>query len=277
MYGAVAGVRNLLDAQDVKVFYFNNRTDANAYFSSNPDYGSAFTTSTARCANTYATKTMFAHRIAIAIYANCSYASSNPINPDYPKVTSHEKGHAFALALGKSQGRLAGPDRSSGYATRSSPSSLAEYDRTTLNTIAATCTIFSTYIPSALERDLGAPNDAVCASSTGPVIGQYVGKTNRQIADIRAPYFVNPPSSELYADLWAEQFSIFDSSVGGGTNVLLVTDEIVKQNRMRCTIFVVQSFYNTLLPVGPNNPNAGFRNFPVAWGCPAVTEAQQWQ
>lgn len=266
IYGAKVNVRDFLQQQGVTVYYFANRTANNLFFSGHPGYGSGYETTTARCANTYRKPN---GPITISIFQSCTFASGQVVNQDLKKVTSHEKGHAFALALAKSQGNLSGPDRSPGV------ESLGDYDRNNIGNITTICGIFGQHLPSAYEIDLGASTGQVC-SNTNTVIAPYTGLTAKQIHDLRAPYFVNPSAGDKYAELWAEQFSILDNGVGGQQNLFDMTDTTIGNNRFRCSMRTVTSFWHTLNPVGPNNPHISFRSFPVQDGCPSVSEQDQW-
>jgi hypothetical protein len=180
---------------------------------------SGYTTSTARCGNTY-TYRKTGGTIAIAINRDCLLAGGLTIlpNPDFRKVTAHEKGHAFALALGKSHGQLAGPDRSSGY------KALGTHDRNNIGSTGTICAIFGQFFPSTFESDLQAGAGQVCSSTT-QVTPSYSGLTAKQIHDIRAPYFVNPAAADQYAELWAEQVSMKVESSKFTTRIVIGSRE----------------------------------------------------
>lgn len=273
--GLSATAKNRLSSQNVNVYYFQNRSAANAFFAANPDYTNApmnvFQSNSARCGQTghFVWQDLLGqnhHRIAIAIYEDCSFDAGPTTNPDRTKVMQHESGHAFAYAIAALNDKQSGPDISDGYIE------VGDHDIDEIDTTGTVCQIFGSTMPSEFEINLGTPNDKVCVANT--VESAYVGLDQGEIAEIRAPYFVGQSVTE-YADLWAEQFSILAGGVGGNQGKFAVTDNILKSNRMLCSYWVVRSFYNTGEPVGPNNPSSTYQSFPTAYGCPNISEADQ--
>ena len=263
-------VGTLLQNKDAFVYFFQNRAAADLYFLTN-NFDVAHQDSSGRCGNT----AYGGGKLITAIYKNCTF--KDPItqqeflypNPDFRKVAAHEKGHAFAIALALDFGNPIGPDKSYGFKT------LGNNDKVHLNSISGTkCTLFGTAFPSDFERELGAPNDQVCTNST-TVATDYIPLSNSQIANIRAPYFLDPatPGFEAYEELWAQQFSILDAGVGGPHGDFDMIDKFLGDD-MRCTFHNVTSFYHTNKPVGTSNNHPSFKKFPTQWNCPSVTEAQ---
>ncbi|MBZ0297884.1 MAG: hypothetical protein K8L99_35345 [Anaerolineae bacterium] len=265
--GLRSNVKTALVNADVNVYYFANRTQANDFFAANPAYSNGgwgvFKSNNARCGQTghYSWTNplppfQLNHKIAIAIYDDCTFASGQVDNDFLQKVAYHEAGHAFAYALAVQFDKTNGPDVSPGYRA------VTLYDKSEMASI-ATCTLFSSYTPSDYEIDLGASTAPVCTG--GFVNPGYDTMDNDDIADEKAPYFVNQSGNLRYGELWAEQFSILAGGVGGPGDFFDLTDNIIKQNRMDCSMFVVRAYWFTNQPPGPNNPLVGYRTWPS--GC----------
>lgn len=279
---AVAGlptqVKNLLQQKNVTYFYFKNRTEANAYFNATAPYSGqpdgVFASSTARCGQTgfvFSSQT-----IAVAIYETCSYAGgagippSTPPNPNRPRVTTHESGHAFDYSLALRANSSTPRSRKPGYRTLMDDPANGDFH---LMDLMNKCTLFDSINPMGLERDLGLPGmvqSSVCSGITpNPPFGSL---SNQVIARGQMPYFFNPPTSPTntrYSELWAEQFEILASGVSG-SNFLPLTDRVINLGTT-CSFFNVKAYWNTLEPPGPSNPNVGYQTWPM--GCPTPAES----
>jgi hypothetical protein len=134
------------------------------------------------------------------------------------------------------------------------------------------CQMFSVNTPSGLEAALGANPPGfvgqVCTNGTASGLKpEYVGLTPTEIADKKLPYFVNPlVSSNLWQELWAEEFSFLNGGQGIGAQILRFTDTALTAGlspspAFNCTRYVVDIWLGTGNPPTPTQL--------TQQGCPA--------
>jgi len=259
--GLPSNVRNFIESKGTTYYYFKNRSEMNSFMTGK--YGGSSTHvdhAAATCGYTGYSFAPFTQTITVTIFDECIMGGITVSNPDLRKVVHHESGHAFdyALAANKLSNRDKTPSASSGYAQ------LVLDDKDDLYGFAM-CTLFQG-APSAYELQLGATPGAVC---TGGLVNP--GYTDQvDTAEEKAPYFV-APTINPYQDLFVEQFSILAGGVGGQNGDFTLTDNIIKDGRFDCTFYVVQSYWHSLNPPGPSNPNPNWDG-PLPNQCTAVSE-----
>ncbi|MBZ0184786.1 MAG: hypothetical protein K8F91_00945 [Candidatus Obscuribacterales bacterium] len=262
-------VRDLIESKGSTFYYFKNRADHNAFMSGKYSGQVQFQNQTAICGHTGYQAVPFGQNIAASIFDKCIMQGSTVDNPDLYKVTKHEAGHAFDFALAANKNpftedRTKGPSLSVGYRN------FRDHDLTVNLPTIPMCTLFQG-TPSAYEIALTATPGTVCNGST--LNSGYGPNDQVSTALAKAPYFVKQTGNSRYGELFAEQITIVGGTVGGITNPkqFVLTDNIIKDNRMKCTFFVARAYWHTLNPPGPNNPNNGYKNLPS--GCPATSES----
>ncbi len=270
-------VKNKLKAANVKYFFFNNRAEANDYFSQTSPYNSGdmtlytpFVSTVSRCAQTgfgsYAPPLQPSVKIiVVAIYDNCQY-DSIPLqvqNPSLRRTAFHETGHAFDFSLASTGSNV--PSSRAGFTTLFNsdknlltPSNWASYS--TGSKYNYICNLFSYSIPSALEKDLGANNNGgpggqVCQTNNTPYT-YYQTKTPTQIAPEKLPYFTSSNQ-----EIWAESFVVLIDGNTSPASFLPITDRVIGQNQspirsFNCVRGVVNAYVNTLTapPVSSTTP-----------------------
>ncbi|MBZ0187722.1 MAG: hypothetical protein K8F91_15865 [Candidatus Obscuribacterales bacterium] len=275
---------NILDNQNVFVFHFRDRNEANAYFQNTSPWSShsGFVTTTARCGNTaYFFLPNGTYGIAIATYDRCTIGGvvQSPQSSTQLAATAlHEAGHGydFAIAAGQSSGPgTNAPSLSSGYVNLAKATSTGDLDKLTPPTWATmtqaqknsyVCNIFSNLTPSSLEVDLGASAGAVCESGGSglQIKTAYQGMTPTAIVKQKGPYFFNPaaasPPVPEFSELWAQEFAI-KSQAQNPTNFLQMTNRIITTNSapvpdFRCTRLVMQTYWDFLRPPTSNELTA---------------------
>lgn len=257
-----ANVKNKLKGQNAKYFYFNNRDEANQYFTWIYGTSSSYISSTAICANT-AVEGGNGANIIVSVYDNCSYTSGKVLNPNLKLTAHHETGEAFGIALQPTDPKFA----TAGFNT------LFVSDRTALTPpnwstmsqaqrYSYVCAMYSVNAPSTLEIQYGAnlngkttaPIGAVCTGSTPAPFYQPIAKTPTVIAFDKLPMFMGSTR-----ELWAEVFVVIVDSSTAPTSYLPMVDRVIGQNQsptrsFNCTRGVVQNYINTLLPLPATAP-----------------------
>lgn len=246
-----ATVEGQLQSANIKFFFFNNRTDADAYFASTSPYNSPAAnirrsfngaSNNAQCGNTGYISLGFVNYIAVAIYDKCVYLTNGleTPNPDLAYNVMHEAGHAydFSFASGAEPSNIASnhgfwvqsrtQDR-----TNLIPNNWSSLTATQKN--AYTCNVFnSSYKPSGLEFALGASHNGGTGSHDGRVCQQtspaipysyFSTMTPTNIANEKLPYFVSNNQ-----EIFAETFALRVYWLGSSTNFLAFTDRAIGTN-----------------------------------------------
>lgn len=262
-----ANVKSKLKAQNVKIYYFNNRKEANLLWMDRETGSSnriAYSIG-AVCAD--ASSDSSGNNVIVSVYDYCSYrtgVASLTLNPDLKRTTHHEMGEAFGMAL-----EPASPKFSKvGFVT------LLGSDIATLtpSTWATTmtqpqrysylCGLYGTSAPSTLEKLFGAnlngkttaPIGAVCTGSTPELFYQPVTKTPNVVAGDKMPMFSNS------RELWAEAFVIVLDSSTAPVTWLPTVDRAIGAapggfpRSFNCTRGVVEYYINNLATIPATAP-----------------------
>lgn len=273
-------VRNRLQSDNVDIYYFNNRIEANDYFAHTAPFNNIawigqYTTSAGRCGDTNYSPVL--RKIVVAIYDNCLIGNAQP--PGTPSVslqraTVHEIGHAYDYAIGDQHGGSDAdvvafrPSHRPGFTTllntdrtQFTPFNWSTYSPT--SKVFYICGWFSSGAPDALEIDLGATPGAVCSNST-TANGNYGTMDPKAIAIEKAPYFVNKQE-----EAFAEDFVIEMLGSGSPAGFLPLVDRILGSyispvRAMNCTRRTVNIWGNQgrkptdaeLLSPGAGNPSS---------------------
>lgn len=253
--GAVSSLpvtpRDFIASKGAVYYYFKNRADHNAFMAGKFPGKTQFQNTTAVCAHTGYEALIIGQNIAVGIWDKCQIGGSEVNNPDLAKVTTHESGHAFDYSLAAHKNPLMGENRALAPSQSSGYRALRDYDLS--NKLPSTvCPAFQG-TPSPYEIQLTATAGAVCVGGT--VQPPYSQNMVQSVAIDKAPYFTNQSNAARYQELFAEQFSILAGTKGGVSSPkqFHITDNIV--DRFSCTKFVVNSYFQTLHPPGPGNPN----------------------
>lgn len=294
-----SNVVSLLNAQNVRYYFFRNAQEADSFFQNTPPYAGhnayRIPSNTGRCAYTAfdpGTPPFQVNEITVAIFETCRTVNTQQINPTqtFPnpgleRVGLHESGHAYAFAFKRQLSSNPYPDRKGGF------SRYHVYDRQHVNPPnwstwnpsqrdQFVCGMFGNLANSTLEIDLGANKTLLGAVCTGNVRNASYGGniTPFQIANgsnfWKVPgYFV---SQGDYIEAWAEEFAIVLSGSRTSPAALLpITDMFLGYNppaiggvaqtrTFNCTRFVVETYVNQgRKPNATEISNAG---------CPAETD-----
>lgn len=274
-----AGVKTRLQSHNVKYFFFNNRTEADTYFSSTPPYNNgtmivrhSFTGTAAgtRCGNTGYGWDLTTQVIAVAIYDNCFYDHLSPPkvvpNPELSKTILHETGHAYDFSFGTFLAQTVVPSSKPAFnslltqdinqLTPANWSSLLAAQKD-----AVVCNLFipNSNKPSDLEKDLANntltppanPLGKICnaGSPNGTRLAYWVtpDKTPTQIVQASLPYFTNPTFAGFQQELWAEMFVTEIYGQYGTVNFLAFSDGVLVNttgtpDAFNCTRQVLNSY-----------------------------------
>ncbi len=268
---------DVLKNAQAPIYFFSTRADAVDYFtnvapfSSNPGYANAM--STGRCGATYALSN--GSGLVSAIWKTCEWPGASPTsgtNPDIAHTVRHEMGHAYEIAMIPLIGYEI--SQTQGFSQSLSPLNFIDdgYDKLTPSNWGTmtpaqkttyVCGIWSNIAPSPLEVSLGTALGPVCTGTGGSatINTNYQGLTPEQIAELVAPYFIDP--KEAFAEMFAVNAGVTTPPSPG---FLQLTDRMYISPRFQCAMLLVQRYMTTFSP--PTAMDLSIR------GCPAFAQNQ---
>jgi len=273
-----SGALALLKSRSVYYFYFANRMDNNNYLKGAAPFSgfSQFQTNTARCGKTgygYSTITK-SSVIASSIFDKCSFSvGTTPPNPNIGGVTLHESGHAFDFSIASISPNMAvSPSTSYAFSdvvgnvsgsTQTAASDFYYLDSGKKNhPLPSACQVFDSAAQSALELDLGGPNDlgeTVCNGNTENP--DFTGMENTSIAYKESFYFLGGGSSnsELFAQLFAKGVGTI-----GSPDPTPFVDSVIQNGSLPCSRLTVNQYISTQTPPTTAQLQAAYCFIPTA-------------
>jgi hypothetical protein len=253
LYDLAAG--RIMNEQDVHVFYFFDRADANEYFAHTLPYSAFpdFQTQTAKCGNTWYVP--LPHLIAAAVYKHCTLAG-DPKNANVQETALHEGGHAYddALASQVANHRVA-PSISKAFQaevkadlTNDDATWTADAKSGQQAQWAYICSLFGIAEPNKLEVALAGKSaeveGPVCQTTDQGMIPltKWQNSSPEKIAEAKMPYFLGPnlPNGG-FADVWAQGFALWTGRTGG-PSLLTFTDYALPRVLWLCTWDVIGNY-----------------------------------
>jgi hypothetical protein len=273
-------VRSKLKNAKVNYYFFNNRSEADAFFSVTWPYkvpnnagatvvrGFNGTALGAQCGNTGMISIALRNYIAVAIYNQCAYQTGTSLNPNLPHNTFHESGHAFdfSYASGSAPYNTLSNNTFWTQVRKQDLQNLTPFDWfkvgawTTQQKVGYICKLYlySKY-PSSLELALGSnanggPQGQVCQGYSA-IFAPYQNMTPTQIAINKINYFVTN-NQEIFAAVFALKYWNASSQ-----NFLAFSDSIIGNILIQPRAFnCVRTYMETMILTGsaPVNSAGGY-------------------